>query len=166
MEIKTKVAPDGRTYKISANGMWFNIQTPDKVVEEIDKANISQSKIFMRYGDGVTGKDWMDEYDVCGKVGCSTGVIRIPLILTTSRSRGGCGILTHCIVRLMVNGREVYRHPEYKIPQFTVELDNGEDGELVMNPVKVECANHIAHFKSMKAAERYVAFMQGKRIAR
>jgi len=163
--METKIGIDGKTYKVSESNMWFNIGTPDKVVEELEKAYVNHSKILYRYGDVVTGRDWMDEYDLCGIVGCSTGSIKIPLIIKTSRSRGGGGILTDCIVRLMVNGREVYRNPNYKVPQFAPEYDSGE---LVTLPVKVKCKDndHVASFKTMQQAERYMAFMQCKRMMR
>jgi len=87
------------------------------------------------------------------------GPIKVPLLLHNRTSHGGGAILCDCIVRLIVNFREVYRHPEYKVPEFTI---HSGDGKLW---VREDGKDH-ASFNTREQAERWIAFMQGARMTK
>jgi hypothetical protein len=46
---------------------------------ETDRKN--QRKIRLFYGDTQTGQSWFDEHDVVGRIGRSTGSIKVPLLV-------------------------------------------------------------------------------------
>jgi hypothetical protein len=99
----------------------------------------------------------MEENDVTGYVGKSTGNQPIPLLVHNSRSFGGGALLDHCIVKVtdIATGRTLYQHPRYNAPQVTVkgsEVYIG--GEL------------YARCKDELQSWRLAAFMRGNRHAK
>ena len=97
------------------NGTYYNTETPDSMIALLEKLRLSQTRVRFHWGDTKTGKDWGDIHDVRGRIGRSTGIIKIPILLYNRRSIGGTGILTHCIVKIVTTkGKEVlYQHPNY-----------------------------------------------------
>ena len=101
-----------KEYKI-IDGTSYNVETPERVVRNLEASRKHGMRIVIFYGDGTTGKAWGDIEE--GRVGRSTGNIRIPLIISSSRSMGGPGILDNCIVKILqAAGKSVlYQHPQY-----------------------------------------------------
>lgn len=89
---KNKIA-----YK-EVNGTSYHKETPDAVIIILEWSRETKTRITIDYGDIKTGKTWGEVYDIEGHVGRSTGEIKIPLLIKTSRSTGGGGILDHCII--------------------------------------------------------------------
>ncbi len=155
------------------SGMYYHDTTPRAVIDQLERARAYNLRIRLFTGNRETGKEWFAEHDVCGRVGRSMGPIRIPLLIHNSQSRGGGAILTDCIVRLFVDGKEVYRHPHYKEPKFTVreiagaatcgKINLRADGYT--HAVDIDGKNH-ANFKSLVQAERWIAFMRGERFSK
>lgn len=108
-------------YKI-VDGTAYQKETPDEVIRVLENARKSGKKIKIYYGDKETGRDWLEEYDTVGTVGRSTGTYKIPLLIKTSRSTGGGGILDSSIVKIKdaSSGVVLYKHPKYQQP--TVEI--------------------------------------------
>ena len=92
---------------MNINGTTFHDETPAAVAEALERARATGDRVRFWLGDPETGEDWGEENHVTGKVGRSTGQVKIPLLLANSRSRGGSAILTECIIRLQVAGRSV-----------------------------------------------------------
>lgn len=161
------------------SGCYYHDTTAPEVVELLEAAKASGSRVRLFLGDVKTGKQWMDEFGVCGTVGQSTGPHAIPLLICNSRSLGGGGILTDCIIRLIINGRERYRHPKYQEPVFTIREIKPDEmvSWHVSKPKKslvsmgythgvdVDGENH-ANFKSLKQAQRWIDFMKGERMCK
>ena len=112
-----------KEYKV-LNGTFYNSKTKDKVVEIIEEARLNRTRIRYEYG-GEDGQSWGDRYDVRGTVGRSTGSVKIPIILYSSRSHGGVGILTHCIIKIVrVGDRKVlYEQANFKPAEPFVKLE-------------------------------------------
>jgi hypothetical protein len=144
----------------TVNGTSYKSNTPDKLIKQLENARVNGYRVRLFYGDTETGKSWMDEYDVTGTVGRSTGSIKRPLLINNIRSMGGMGILDHCIVRLMVNQCEVYRHPKYHMPKLTVDKSDTCGYEAA---VLADGEVH-ARFKTTQQAMNWIDFMQGKRF--
>lgn len=89
-----------KTYK-TIDGFYFDEKTDGNVIKEILKAYNGKYRIRIWYGD--EKKSWNEENDIIGNIGRSTGEIKIPLLIKSSRSYGGIGILDSCIVRIDVN---------------------------------------------------------------
>jgi hypothetical protein len=80
------------------NGTTYSSGTPEGVIRVLENARVTRYRIAIFYGDPATGKVWGDVE--VGTVGRSMGPERIPIILKTSRSSGGGGILTDNIIRI------------------------------------------------------------------
>jgi len=109
-------------YKI-INDTAYHVETPDKVVSILEEARQNKDiRLRLCYGDTDTGLDWSDVYDTMGYIGRSTGSIKVPLLIKTSRSSGGGALLDHCIIKIEQKHSnnshyvEVYRHPQYHLP--------------------------------------------------
>ena len=146
------------TKKKIINNVEFDANTPDKVVSILLNYMNSNQRIRIFYGDRKTGRDWCEEWDTMGYVGCSTGKIKIPLLVNNSKSMGGMGINTGSIVRITVNKHDIYRHPKYHIgkimfkPSAYPELPYG---------VWINGENH-ANFKTSEKAQKWAKFISGE----
>lgn len=146
------------------NYTHYHINTPAELIVLLEKHRLSGDTVRLYYGDTATGRDWMEENDVRGRLCRSMGPCKVPLLF----GRGGrCGpaILDHCIVRLSVcqdgKDKEVYRHPNYNIPAVSLIPDT-ELGYTVA--AKVNGQIH-ARFKTVAEAGLYIAEMGFERIA-
>ncbi len=139
-------------------GIWFHAETPLAVRRVLKKAYDEQWPVRLFYGDTMTGNDWLEEFDVLGKVGLSTGALKVPLLIDDDI--GGPAILDHCIVRIVnaKTGVELFRHHNYHHGVFTLHefFENEYEAE-----VRVDNETH-ARFKSIDAAYHWLAFMVGK----
>jgi len=162
----------------SADGNYYHDTTPPAVVTILDRCMRAGERIRIFLGDSETGADWCEEYDTIGRVGRSTGWKKTALLIRTSRSTGGGAILADCIVRIMSGAREIYRHPRYTVPSFTIrrntDKDKTHEGKTLASmgyewgvdrtDRKTEGkAGAEANFKNEKAAIRFVQFMRGER---
>lgn len=152
---------DGKEYKI-AYGFYFHKDTNDEVIDRLAKAYSMQSRIRIYYGNTKTGHCWMDEYNMQGTIGRSTGQIKIPLMIANSRSTYGPGILEHCIIGIQFKNQWLYKHEKFNMPEMTIaKSDMSEYAEMVLFDGEIQ-----ARFKKIGQAERYVEFMQGKRMSK
>lgn len=119
-------------------------------------------RVRLFLGDPETGRDWGEENDVTGYVGRSTGPSKVPLLLATRRSMGGGAILVDCVLRMLVDGRETYRHPLYTAPVW-----ESREGTEPTRPCEVWRDGKVnARFESPAARERWLAFMRGDRATK
>jgi len=95
------------------NGTTYNDKTPKAIVDILERVRQSGGRICIRYGDTETGRDWGDPR-MCGRIGRSTGTVKIPLLIKTSRSTGGEGLLDHVIIRITASNAVLYEHPKYQ----------------------------------------------------
>lgn len=140
-------------------GMWFHADTPMAVRRELKKAYEEKYPIRLFYGDAMTGKDWLEECDVLGKVYRSSGVLKVPLLISGNEA-GGPSILDHCIVRIVnaETGAELYQHHNYHRGVFSLHEYYEGDYEA---EIRVDGKTH-ARFKTMVNAYHWMAFMVGK----
>lgn len=75
-------------------------------------------------GHTATGRCWLDEHDVVGRIGRSTGMMKVPLLIEAGAD-GGVAILTSCLLRRIdwESGRDLSRHPAYRAPDLTIRKD-------------------------------------------
>jgi len=100
MNIEIKKGVDNTEYKV-VNGTYYKKTTNDRVIEILEDARTSHTRLKFSYGDVETGKEWEKDLDSdMGYVGRSTGPICIPLLVNNSVSKGGVSILTHCVVKI------------------------------------------------------------------
>jgi hypothetical protein len=144
------------------SGTYYHDTTPRAVIEALERAHASNAHVRLFLGDAATGKDWLEENDVAGYLGRSTGPVKVLLLLKSKQSSGGPAILCDCIVRLLVDGTEVYRHPGYLTPVFKIMA-----GTLAGYPFEAwlkDGTEAHARFANRQAAVRWIAFMRGERL--
>ena len=132
----------------------FDENTCDKVKAALVDCYHSKARIRIWYGDTKTGLSGMDEYDVIGTIGRSTGEQKIPLLIKNSRSSGGGGILCHSIIRIDVisSKRTIYEHPLFNVPLLTVAANNDNDTKDKYPFIVLKDKELQARFKSEKQA--------------
>ena len=151
----------------------FHKDTPEEVKRILQEYCHTDKRLRLFYGDTQTGRDWGEENYAVGYVGNSMGPSKIPLLIANKRSMGGGGILDNCIVRMIDAGskREVYRHPLYNQPKYTVGDCPAMIGKVIMcdegytHGVYANGEN-VANFKSEIKARNWIAFMCGERMSR
>lgn len=145
-------------------GTWYGLKTPLAVRHVLESARRSGSRIRIFLGDKDTGRCWNDEYDVIGRVGRSTGILKSPLMISRRNSTGGGAILCDCIIRIQAvyDKRVLYQHPRFAMSKFEIVPATSDD---YLSGVNVDGMLH-AQFKKPGQAERWVAFMTGQRMSK
>ena len=141
--------------------LTLKAKTKSGVAALLNKLTESKQRVRLVYGNTTTGKDWLQEYDVIGSIGKSTGTNQIPLLLSNSRSTGGGAILEDCILKIVdVKSKKVlYQHDKYLAPKFDIVPS------IVGYSVAVD-GNVQANFKTIKQAQNYIDFMLCKRMSK
>ena len=137
----------------------YDPETPDKVQSILERYRESGRTLRVFLGDAKTGRDWMEENDVLGKIGRSWGPIKVALLVPKGEDGGGA-LLTACIVRIVdANSKvELYRHPQYHQPSLT--LHTGTEPKL---PFEVHADGKVhARFKNEDKREQWLSFMRGE----
>lgn len=135
------------------NGTSYHAETSQEVINALETARNNRLRIRIYYGDVKTGICWNEEHDIFGYVGRSSGEIKIPLLVSNSRSYGGCALLDHCILKIRESkGRRVlYQAANFQPPivQIFEAVENmGEyTHELFIN------GELYSRHKSLKSAE-------------
>lgn len=140
---------------------WFSRHAPKEVCDILERARINGTRIRLFYGETNTGLSWMDENDVIGRVGRSTGICKVPLLITSPSDDGGGAILDKCIVRIMEtrSKTDLYRHPNFHVPAMELIHDPTYHKGLPYQAL-VNGSVHAA-FKTKAKAENWIAFMNG-----
>jgi hypothetical protein len=149
-------------------GTWFDHATPVKVRSILERYRQDGGTIRIFYGDRKSGRCWLEENDVLGRVGRSTGTMQIPLLIGDGEY-GGPGILDSCIVRI-IDGNiraELYRQASYHLPEMDLRpIDNSLVSQGYTHGVwaKDRNGNFINHanFTSYGKAAQWIAFMSGE----
>lgn len=107
--------------QILAHGMSFNEGTNEKVMQVLSTAQKDRRRVRVWYGDVLTGRSWDEENDVCGYVGKSNGIVKVPLLINNSSSMGGGVILTEHIVKIVDTQSKFvyYQHENFSQSNFT-----------------------------------------------
>ena len=140
---------------------YFAPGTDPKAAAVLEYRRQAGGKVRLVLGNTLTGEPWLNEYDVVGRIGRSSGGLKVPLLLEDGASGGGA-ILTACVLSIVdwKSGRTLYRHPAYMEPDLGLQpSDNPEHPWAVLHLNGV-----IARFKDIGKACAYIAFMRGETI--
>lgn len=88
----------GVKYKITESGTAYHIDTPDDLVEVLERIRHNNWRVTFDFGNTDTGESWNESYRVTGRIGRSTGRIKIPILVYNTRSWGGGALLDDCIL--------------------------------------------------------------------
>ena len=102
--MKTILSQSGRQYLQTESGTCYHIETPQNIINTIEKAIYRRARVHVTYKDGFedfTGYT-KDGLNVSMYIGRSTGTIKIPLHICSSRSIGGPALLTNLIKSIYI----------------------------------------------------------------
>lgn len=102
--MKTIISPSGRQYLQTDSGTCYHIDTPGHIINTIEKAIYTRKRVHVTYKDGFedfTGYT-KDGLNVSMYIGRSTGTIKIPLHICSSRSIGGPALSTDLIKSIYI----------------------------------------------------------------
>jgi hypothetical protein len=118
---------NGKNYKVTPHGTHYSSETPDEVIEILERAIKERIRLKFYYGDRETGRDYLEESDTVGKIGRSTGEIKIPLLLAKYDSIGGPALFDSGIVKIVTSPRRelLWQHKNYH--QKEISLININD---------------------------------------
>lgn len=139
---------------------YFDPGTDPKAARALETCRRDGRMVRLILGDTGTGRCWLDEHDVVGRIGRSTGTLKVPLLIEPGAD-GGVAVLTSCLLRLIdwKSGRDLYRHAAYRVPELTIRRMPGNRDPRW----EVLCdANVQARFSDIGKAGAYVAFMCGE----
>lgn len=146
----------------------FNDKTNQDVQRVISSAFNSKQRIRIVLGDNATGEDWLEEHDVIGTIGRSTGSIKTPLLIKYSRSLGGGAISTDCILKIVdvKSKRTLYEAENYQKPILVKCVSQLEGYMYDVYVSKQGCNTLQARFKKEKQANNYIDFIHCKRMSK
>lgn len=156
-----------QNYKV-VNGTTYNHSTHAKVIEVLERARMSNLRIRVFYGNALTGEDWMEENDTIGRIGRSTGKYQIPLLIKSASSSGGGALMDSSIVKITIDKRTVYQHPNYhqkilKVEPTDIHYQGVHYQGAVLSFYEGQKPEVTARFKKLESAHRWKNFMEGKR---
>lgn len=135
----------------------FHAETSKQVQDMLTQLYMSKQRIRLYYGDTTTGRSWLDEHDIYGTIGRSTGSVKVPLLIYNSRSSGGGHILDHCVIRIDTKHSTLYKHDNFHTPVLTADDKGG---------VYLPDGSMHAYLGCAERASRYIDWITGKRYSR
>jgi hypothetical protein len=155
-----KIGDKDRVFKVSDSGTYYSDETPNEVINILESLRGTSQRIKMYVGDRVTGKDWMEESDKTGKIGRSTGPIKVPILLSTVDSTCGGAILDDCIVKIVTSpastGRVLYKHPNYHQGEMIITEEGLPGNPEYTHTMRIDGEVYSRH-TSFRSAQRLVA---------
>lgn len=140
---------------------YFDCGTSPKVTRVLEACRKTRCQVRLIFGDTTTGQSWFDEFDVVGRIGRSTGWLKVPLLIESGEAGGGA-ILTACLLCIIDwhSGEALYTHPAYQVPELRL-VPTGDAGL----PWGVEHQqSELARFHDIGKGSAYLAFMRGESI--
>lgn len=140
---------------------YFDPGTDSKAARVLEQCRNAGTKVRLIQGDTSTGRAWLDEHDVVGRIGRSMGTLKVPLLIEQGE-HGGCAILTACLLVIVDwdSGKFLFRHPAYRTPDLSILC-----GDHANRPWEVHGVDGIvARFPNVGKAGAYVAFMCGETV--
>ena len=154
MSIDCKTVEEG--YK-QVGGLYFHCDTPQEVCAELLRAYVAGYRVRLFYGNSSSGICWNETSDVMGTVRCSTGRIKIPILVRNRSCHGGPAISTSNVIRIVrIDDKNVlYTHPAFDyVNNYAVE-----GSTVSMN------GNVILNAPTPERAEKFKEFMLGHRFS-
>lgn len=159
---KYRAAIDAWSRSPLAHKTYFDPGTEPDAARVLEMCRRGGQKVRLMLGDTTTGKPWLLEHDIVGRIGRSTGTLKVPLLIE-SGAGGGVAILTNSLLGIIdwETGQNLYRHPAFQAPELSIVRAADKD-EL---PWRVLHDGTVAAcFSDIGKAGGYIAFMCGETI--
>lgn len=141
---------------------YFDPGTDAKAARVLETCRRDGRKLRLMLGDTATGRCWLDEYDVVGRIGRSSGPLKVPLLIEPGAD-GGVAILTSRLLRIVEwnTSRDLYRHPAFHVPALSIRraAEQGDRPWQVLHDGTLTAA-----FSDIGRAGAYIAFMCGETV--
>jgi hypothetical protein len=142
---------------------FFEIGTRQEVADVLKKYMQKNNEMLrIMVGDPETGVDSCSEFEVVGFIGRSGGSMKVPLIIEPGEDGGG-PIQTSRVLRILRarDGKELYRHPKYQVPNITVtpHISQEKDGSYTW--AGFHDGELVARFKKGSEATEWAEFLMG-----
>ena len=181
--LEEKLSNGNTLYYVEHNGMYFDVGIylgKEKRLEVYNRVNESlmnvicsactyRYRVRIWYGDRDSGRSWNEDYAVVGRIGKTTGVIKIPILVYNSRSDGGPAISVGSIIRIddIEDKRTLWKVPNFHVEPMEIKTtDNKYYPYSVMQHKDDGTIQNIANFKKEEQAKRWIDFMLGKRYCK
>lgn len=171
---------DGREYKVTADGTWYDSRTADRVVEVLEALRKlgKRVRIFYAYqnmedaqkngSDFPVGTAWTDIYDVTGRLERTCGSIKAPILRANSMALGGVCILDYLIGCIMTtDGGVWYKMDGFKFPLWRIvrRVSHGKTFHfLEYKTGSMDTYKEFRRFDSEAGAVKLRDYMTGKRF--
>lgn len=140
---------------------YFDPGTAPQAARVLEQSRQKGNTVRLILGDVDTGRSWLEEHDVVGRIGRSTGNLKVPLLIEPG-AHGGTAIPTACLLAIVdwEGGAFLYRHLAFTPPELQIQrTDDTERPWDALHDGKV-----VARFADIGKAGAYVAFMRGETI--
>ena len=158
-----KIGDKDRVYKVSESGTYYSDETSDELIRVLESVRGTNQRVKIYLGDKATGRDWMEEDGKTGRIGRSSGPIKIPILLRTINSDGGGAILEDCIVKIKTSPasseRVLYQHPRYHQPGIEITNEGLDDKPEYTHTVRIGGETYSRH-TSLRGAQKLVALLR------
>jgi hypothetical protein len=158
-----KIGGKDTIFKVSDSGTYYSDETPDEVIRVLESIRGTGQRVKIYLGDRATGRDWMEEDGKIGKIGRSSGRVKIPILLKVLNSHGGGGILDDSIVKIVTsptkNSRTLYQHPRYHQPHMEITNEGLPDKPEYTHIVRIGGETYSRH-TSLRSAQRLVSLLK------
>lgn len=140
---------------------YFDPGTPPEAARVLESCRKARNKIRLVLGDPSTGDSWLDEYDVVGTIGRSTGTLKVPLLVEDGENGGGA-ILTASVLCILdwQSGKIRFRHPAYQPPDLGIKPSSDAARPWAV----LHRDKEVARFIDIGKAGAYLAFMRGEPV--
>ncbi|WP_068635380.1 hypothetical protein [Thauera butanivorans] len=140
---------------------YFDPGTDAMAARVLESCRTHERKVRLILGDTRTGEPWLEEHDVVGRIGRSTGSLKVPLLIEAGEC-GGTAILCACLLAIIDwgSGDFLYRQAAYREADLSIRpSDDAERPWEVLRRDEV-----VASFGDIGKAGAYLAFMRGGTI--
>ena len=140
---------------------YFDPGTDAKAGKVLESCRTRERRVRLILGDTSTGEPWLEEHDVVGRIGRSTGSLKVPLLIEPGE-HGGSAILCACLLAIVnwESGDFLYRHAAYREADLSIKPSG--DADRSWNVRRRE--EVVARFRDIGKAGAYLAFMRGATI--
>lgn len=81
-------------------GIYFYEGTPIKLCDKLIELRDSKERVVFDYGDTETKTSWGEVYNISGRIGKTTGIKPMLILIHNARSIGGGTIMTDCVLSI------------------------------------------------------------------